>query len=71
MKWSNHAYTRHYDLGSHEVAKGYIAQAIDVLSGNSNFTVPADATPEQAREMGEEIVAKARRILASVRQRRS
>lgn len=69
MKWSNHAYTRYHELRGRDVAKGYIAQAMDVLSGNSTFTVPADATPEQAREMGEAIVAKARRILSNVKRR--
>lgn len=70
MKWSNHAYTRHGPFlprGEREIAKGYISQALDVLSGNSTFTIPEGITPEAAKAIGEEIVAKARRILANVR----
>lgn len=69
MKWSNHAYTRRGGLHPSDISKGYISQALDVLSGNSTFTVPEGITPEAAKAIGEEIVAKACRILANVRRK--
>lgn len=71
MRWSNHAYTRHYDLnGSQEISQGYISQANDLLAGRLHYDVPEGLGEQQKQQLDKELRAKARRILACSRSRK-